>query len=82
VEHVVGISKVLIWFLLSKCNLRCKYCYYSIAQREERELNTNTVLRIAEKAKEVGVFLVHLSGGELRALVLKVQSKENIEVFD
>jgi MoaA/NifB/PqqE/SkfB family radical SAM enzyme len=44
--------------------LHCKYCYYSITQREEKELDKNTALRIAEKAKETGVSLVHLSGGE------------------
>jgi MoaA/NifB/PqqE/SkfB family radical SAM enzyme len=52
------------WTSTSGCNLRCKHCYASSAERSEDELTTDEVLHIVDQACAMGVDSLHVLGGE------------------
>jgi MoaA/NifB/PqqE/SkfB family radical SAM enzyme len=44
------------------CNLRCKYCY--AMPFSDATMNVNEAKRVIDQAKEMGVFLTNVAGGE------------------
>jgi heme d1 biosynthesis protein len=56
---------VVIWNLIRRCNLTCKHCYATSADRDfSGELDRHEVLRVMEDLKRFGVPVLILSGGE------------------
>jgi MoaA/NifB/PqqE/SkfB family radical SAM enzyme len=56
---------VVIWNLIRRCNLNCKHCYSTSADREFKgELTTEEVRRVMEDLRRFGVPVLILSGGE------------------
>jgi radical SAM protein with 4Fe4S-binding SPASM domain len=50
--------------LTKRCNLRCVYCYVAASERQKDELRLNEVIRIIDEAKQLGVRVLNLTGGE------------------
>ena len=56
---------VVIWNLIRRCNLTCKHCYASSADKDfPGELNTEQVYGVLNNLKDFGVPVLILSGGE------------------
>ena len=56
---------VVIWNLIRRCNLTCKHCYATSADRDfPGELNTEQVYGVLNNLKDFGVPVLILSGGE------------------
>ncbi len=56
---------VVIWNLVRRCNLTCKHCYTTSADRDfPGELGTSEVLDVMQDLKTFGVPVLILSGGE------------------
>ncbi len=56
---------VVIWNLIRRCNLTCKHCYATSADRDfPGELNTRQVFDVMDNLKTFGVPVLILSGGE------------------
>ena len=56
---------VVIWNLIRRCNLTCKHCYATSADRDfPGELDTQQVLEVMRNLKAFGVPVLILSGGE------------------
>lgn len=56
---------VVIWNLIRRCNLTCKHCYATSADRDfPGELGTAEVFEVMEDLKAFGVPVLILSGGE------------------
>jgi Fe-coproporphyrin III synthase len=56
---------VVIWNLIRRCNLTCKHCYATAADRDfPGELDTQQVYQVMENLKHFGVPVLILSGGE------------------
>ena len=56
---------VVIWNLIRRCNLTCKHCYATSADREfPGELDTRQVFEVMRNLKAFGVPVLILSGGE------------------
>ncbi|MES9956782.1 MAG: heme d1 biosynthesis radical SAM protein NirJ [Sedimenticola sp.] len=56
---------VVIWNLIRRCNLTCKHCYATSANKDfEGELNTDEVYTVMDDLKGFGVPVLILSGGE------------------
>jgi heme d1 biosynthesis radical SAM protein NirJ len=56
---------VVIWNLIRRCNLTCKHCYATAADRNfPGELSTAQVYRVMDDLKSFGVPVLILSGGE------------------
>lgn len=55
--------------LTARCNLQCKMCYLRHAandrQAKEKELTTEQWIRLAEEARDEGMLLLTLTGGEV-----------------
>jgi heme d1 biosynthesis radical SAM protein NirJ len=56
---------VVIWNLVRRCNLTCKHCYATSADKDfPGELNTQQVFDVMDNLKAFGVPVLILSGGE------------------
>ncbi|KAA3626494.1 MAG: radical SAM protein, partial [Proteobacteria bacterium] len=56
---------VVIWNLIRRCNLTCKHCYATSADRDfEGELSTREIFEVMDDLKTYGVPVLILSGGE------------------
>ena len=56
---------VVIWNLVRRCNLTCKHCYATSADRDfPGELDTQQVYTVMDNLKDFGVPVLILSGGE------------------
>lgn len=56
---------VVIWNLIRRCNLTCKHCYATSADKDfPGELNTEKVYKVMDDLKSYGVPVLILSGGE------------------
>jgi len=56
---------VVIWNLIRRCNLTCKHCYATSADKAfEGELTTPEIFRVMDDLKDFGVPVLILSGGE------------------
>lgn len=56
---------VVIWNLIRRCNLTCKHCYATSADKDfPGELNTDKVFSVMDDLKSFGVPVLILSGGE------------------
>ncbi|MDA3869897.1 MAG: heme d1 biosynthesis radical SAM protein NirJ [Gammaproteobacteria bacterium] len=56
---------VVIWNLIRRCNLTCKHCYATSADKDfPGELNTEKVFSVMDDLKSFGVPVLILSGGE------------------
>ena len=56
---------VVIWNLIRRCNLTCKHCYATSADRDfPGELSTGQVFDVMDNLKTFGVPVLILSGGE------------------
>ena len=56
---------VVIWNLIRRCNLTCKHCYATSADKDfPGELNTEKVFEVMDDLKDFGVPVLILSGGE------------------
>jgi heme d1 biosynthesis radical SAM protein NirJ len=56
---------VVIWNLIRRCNLTCKHCYATSADKDfPGELNTDQVYGVMSDLKSFGVPVLILSGGE------------------
>lgn len=56
---------VVIWNLVRRCNLTCKHCYATSADKDfPGELSTGQVYEVMEDLKSFGVSVLILSGGE------------------
>ena len=56
---------VVIWNLIRRCNLTCKHCYATAADRDfPGELSTEEVFSVMDNLKAFGVPVLILSGGE------------------
>jgi heme d1 biosynthesis radical SAM protein NirJ len=56
---------VVIWNLIRRCNLTCKHCYATSADKDfPGELNTAEVFNVMDNLKDFGVPVLILSGGE------------------
>ena len=56
---------VVIWNLIRRCNLTCKHCYATSADRDfPGELSTRQVFDVMDNLKTFGVPVLILSGGE------------------
>ncbi len=60
-----GQGPVVIWNLIRRCNLTCKHCYATSADKEfPGELSTGKILSVMEDLKSFSVPVLILSGGE------------------
>ena len=56
---------VVIWNLIRRCNLTCKHCYATSADKDfPGELDTSRVNEVMQDLKDFGVPVLILSGGE------------------
>ena len=56
---------VVIWNLIRRCNLTCKHCYATSADKDfPGELNTEKVFKVMDNLKDFSVPVLILSGGE------------------
>ena len=56
---------VVIWNLIRRCNLTCKHCYATSADKDfPGELSTEQVFAVMDDLKQYGVPVLILSGGE------------------
>lgn len=56
---------VVIWNLVRRCNLTCRHCYATSADKDfPGELNTDEVFHVMDDLKAFGVPVLILSGGE------------------
>jgi heme d1 biosynthesis radical SAM protein NirJ len=56
---------VVIWNLIRRCNLTCKHCYATSADKDfPGELSTGQVYEVMEDLRSFGVSVLILSGGE------------------
>ena len=56
---------VVIWNLIRRCNLTCKHCYATSADKDfPGELSTEQVFEVMDDLKDYGVPVLILSGGE------------------
>ena len=56
---------VVIWNLIRRCNLTCKHCYATAADKDfPGELSTDEVFSVMDNLKAFGVPVLILSGGE------------------
>ena len=56
---------VVIWNLIRRCNLTCKHCYATSADKDfPGELDTQQVFNVMDNLKSFGVPVLILSGGE------------------
>ena len=56
---------VVIWNLIRRCNLTCKHCYATAADRDfPGELDTRQVYEVMDNLHDFGVPVLILSGGE------------------
>jgi heme d1 biosynthesis radical SAM protein NirJ len=56
---------VVIWNLIRRCNLTCKHCYATSADKDfPGELSTEKVFDVMDNLKDFGVPVLILSGGE------------------
>jgi len=56
---------VVIWNLIRRCNLTCKHCYATAADKDfPGELNTQKIYAVMDDLKRCGVPVLILAGGE------------------
>lgn len=53
------------WKITSRCNLRCKHCYYIEDDYLAEEINTSRAKEIVDELAELGVVEINVTGGEL-----------------
>lgn len=71
---------VVIWNLIRRCNLTCKHCYATSADRDfPGELNTREVFRVMDNLKSFSVPVLILSGGEplMRPDIFEISHRAN-----
>ena len=69
---------VVIWNLIRRCNLTCKHCYATSADKDfPGELNTEQVYGVLNNLKDFGVPVLILSGGEplMRPDIFKISHR-------
>jgi heme d1 biosynthesis radical SAM protein NirJ len=75
---------VVIWNLVRRCNLTCKHCYATSADRDfPGELNTAQVCGVMDDLKAFGVPVLILSGGEplLRPDIFEISQRAKRQGF-
>ncbi|MEW8475039.1 MAG: radical SAM protein, partial [Candidatus Thiodiazotropha endolucinida] len=56
---------VVIWNLVRRCNLTCRHCYATSADKDfPGELTTSDVFNVMDDLRDFGVPVLILSGGE------------------
>lgn len=71
---------VVIWNLIRRCNLTCKHCYATSADRDfPGELNTRDVFRVMDNLKSFSVPVLIFSGGEplMRPDIFEISHRAN-----
>ncbi|MGB5198890.1 MAG: heme d1 biosynthesis radical SAM protein NirJ [Sedimenticolaceae bacterium] len=64
-QVAVPTGPVVIWNLIRRCNLTCKHCYATSADKDfPGELSTAQVFDVMDDLKDYGVPVLILSGGE------------------
>lgn len=65
-EKGTYVPPFMILSITNKCNLKCKGCYAKIHHhnRQESEMNEKTLRRILTEAKELGISIILVAGGE------------------
>jgi radical SAM protein with 4Fe4S-binding SPASM domain len=53
-----------VWEITMKCNMRCKHCGSSCADKLPDELTTEEALRVCDELGELGMRYIAISGGE------------------
>lgn len=48
----------------NKCNLKCSYCYNKLGKKSYSDIDTESLLKILDEAKNLGVFDINFCGGE------------------
>ena len=69
---------VVIWNLVRRCNLTCKHCYATSADKDfPGELSTGQVYEVLDDLKSFGVSVLILSGGEplMRPDIFEISSR-------
>jgi len=75
---------VVIWNLIRRCNLTCKHCYSTSANRDfAGELATDEVFQVMDDLKAYGVPVLILSGGEplMRPDILQIAARAKEQGF-
>ena len=58
----------IMFELTNRCNFRCPHCYNKLKERigkEKQELNTASVFKIIDRLRDLGCFIIGLTGGEI-----------------
>ncbi len=75
---------VVIWNLIRRCNLTCKHCYATSADKHfPGELNTEEAYRVMDELKDFSVPVLILSGGEplMRADIFDISRRAKEQGF-
>jgi len=75
---------VVIWNLVRRCNLTCRHCYATSADKDfPGELNTRQVFEVMDDLKAFGVPVLILSGGEplMRPDIFEISRHAKAEGF-
>jgi heme d1 biosynthesis radical SAM protein NirJ len=75
---------VVIWNLIRRCNLTCRHCYATAADRDfPGELNTEQVYGVMDDLKAFGVPALILSGGEplMRPDIFEISQRAKVMGF-
>ena len=52
------------WQITSRCNLRCKHCYYIDKDYSSKEITKERFKEILDELNELGIVEINLTGGE------------------
>ncbi len=64
-EKGIRVPPFLIFSITNKCNLNCKGCYQKAQKRPElKDINEEKFINILNEAKELGISIILLAGGE------------------
>ena len=75
---------VVIWNLIRRCNLTCKHCYATSADKDfPGELSTSEVFAVMDDLKAYGVPVLILSGGEplMRSDIFEISHRAKDQGF-
>ena len=75
---------VVIWNLIRRCNLTCKHCYATSADKDfPGELSTSQVYEVMDDLKDYGVPVLILSGGEplMRSDIFDISRRAKVMGF-
>jgi MoaA/NifB/PqqE/SkfB family radical SAM enzyme len=55
---------LLVIEVTGKCNLQCTYCYNKLGNNTQLNISTDSLIKILDEAKNIGVFDINFCGGE------------------